>query len=170
MSHPGRFVCTLIWLAAAGSLVPQRAWADSTTGEPTAAAADVALAAGGVLRGQVLDQQGQPHGKLAVYLVQKNEVVATTTTDREGQFSLANLRGGVYAVHAGAASGVYRLWAANTAPPAAQPAALLVDGQTAVRGQGAFGWLRNPWVIGGIVAAAIAIPIAVSNHDSGSGS
>ena len=170
MNRIARLSRTLIWLAAVGLVAPQAAWADSTAGDPAIAATDVALAAGGVLHGQVLDPQGQPQGKLAVRLVQKNEIVATATTDAQGKFAVADLRGGVYEVHAGASAGVYRLWAANTAPPVAQSSALLVDGQTAVRGQGGFGWLRNPWVIGGIVAAAIAIPIAVSNHDSGSGS
>ena len=32
------------------------------------------------------------------------------------------------------------------------------------------GFLANPWVIGGAIAAAIAIPLALSDNDDGSGS
>ena len=58
----------------------------------------------------------------------------------------------------------------NTAPPAAQSAALLVSGSDVVRGQngGLVYWLTNPWVLAGLIAAAIAIPIALNNHGSSS--
>ncbi len=37
-------------------------------------------------------------------------------------------------------------------------------------GRGRFGWLANPWVIGGAVAIAIAIPLALSDDDNDSAS
>ncbi len=75
---------------------------------------------------------------------------------------------------AGQGVGIYRLWAPETAPPAAGKSALIVSDATAVRGQatrlGQF--LANPLVIAGIVATAVAVPVAVheyrKDHKSGS--
>jgi len=54
----------------------------------------------------------------------------------------------------------------GTAPPAAQPGALLVAGKGPVRGQtGPIGyWLGNPWVLAALVAVAVTVPVAIHNH------
>jgi hypothetical protein len=68
---------------------------------------------------------------------------------------------------------MYRVWTVNTAPPVAQPGAMVVAGQDLVRGQASSPVLRfftNPWVLAGLVGAAIAIPIALSNDDDDSSS
>ena len=102
------------------------------------------------------------------------KTVAFAQTDQAGQFALANMSGGVYELQTPASSGVYRLWAPRTAPPAAEEGVLLVTGDGVQLGQkgycdekspSAFGFLANPWVLAGIVAAAIAIPLAVSSND-----
>jgi hypothetical protein len=80
-----------------------------------------------------------------------------------------------------------RLWAPGSAPPHAQQAVVLVGNETVVRGQspscgrcghcrhccgagrgaGPLGRLvRNPWVIAGLIGAAVAIPIATDNDDA----
>jgi hypothetical protein len=70
---------------------------------------------------------------------------------------------------------VYRLWAEQTAPPAANDGVLVVHGDDAVRGNscnpcggGLLGVLANPWVLAAIVAAAIAIPLALDDDDDAS--
>jgi hypothetical protein len=72
------------------------------------------------------------------------------------------------------AVGIYRVWTPGTAPPSAQPAALIITGQDLERGQfypfrhgcaWAKFWLSHPCVIAGIVAASVAIPVILANCD-----
>jgi len=129
-------------------------------------ARDVALQDGGTLVGQVVDGQGNPLAGARVTVRQMDREVAVTAADAQGQFAVRGLRGGQYQIVAGGSAAAYRLWAPNTSPPAAQPRAILVAGPTQVRGQYGpiVGWLTKPWVLAGLVAAAIAIPIAI--HES----
>ena len=131
---------------------------------------DVALQSSGVLHGQLLDAQGAPQAGAEVTAIQAGKTVAVARTDRAGRFLLADLSGGVYELRAPAASGVYRLWAPRTAPPAAQDGVLLVSSNDVVRGFGGpgegWGFLANPLVLAGIVAAAIAIPLALDDDDA----
>jgi hypothetical protein len=65
---------------------------------------------------------------------------------------------------AGGSVHLCRCWAAGTAPPAAQGEVLLVPIGLVERGQRPIGEiLANPILIGLIIAAAIALPIAVHN-------
>lgn len=150
---------------------------------------DVALQPGGRLQGQVLDQQGtvQPHARVTIG--QQGEAVAVTQTNDQGHFAVHGLPAGVYQVHTEMGVGVYRLWAPQTAPPAAQDSILLVHSNNVVRGvvgggpgpvapayppaeptgggwMSGLGFLANPWVLAAIVAAAIAIPLAVDGDAS----
>ena len=170
---------TAIGLALLGSLVPEyRALAQGPRQRPTATEAapvatnpamdigDVALTAGGVFSGQVVDAQGRPQADLNVTVCSEKQVVATATTDHDGQFSIRGLQGGLYQVAVDQATKYYRLWAPETAPPAARQSALLVTGGRVVRGQGGLRyWLTNPWVLAVGIAAAIAVPIALSNRE-----
>ena len=134
--------------------------------EGASACVDVALRRGGVLLGQVVDVNGTPAVGVRVSLCQMDRQIAATVTDQSGYFLLGGLRGGTYEIVAGEARGTYRVWAPNTAPPSAQPGALVVAGGNPVRGQqGPLGyWLGNPWVVAGLVAAAVAVPVAIHNH------
>lgn len=133
---------------------------------------DVALQPGGVLNGQVLDEQAvaQGHSKLAV--VYQGKPLTVTETDQEGRFMLTGLEPGIYELHLAEGGGAYRVWAPRTAPPAAEQSVLLVQDSRVVRGMhhgnghGGFGWLANPWVLAGIVALAIGLPLALSNNDA----
>jgi len=93
---------------------------------------DVALSAGGTLIGHVLDAQGRPQAGVQVAIEQGRWVVASPITDRDGRFIARNLTGGMYLISAGQARGLFRLWAANSAPPQARPAAVLVSVERAV--------------------------------------
>jgi hypothetical protein len=139
---------------------------------------DVALARGGVLAGKIVDRQGAPQKGETIRVIHQGQVVGTAQTDARGEFNVADLRGGVYQVETTQGVGVYRLWAAQTAPPAANDGVLVVHGDEAVRGAGCdpcgggggglLGVLANPWVLAGIVAAAIAIPLALDDDDDAS--
>ncbi|MCE5266509.1 MAG: hypothetical protein LLG00_01295 [Planctomycetaceae bacterium] len=152
-------------LAALGVCVPELAFAAEQPKAP--AVVDIALADGGVLQGQVVDLQGGQVGKIPVSVKAQNREVAQATTTPDGHFSVQGLRGGVYQVAAGDGQGVYRLWAANTAPSAAQKGAIVYT-QNAQPRSTAKMLLTNPIVIAGVVATAIAVPVALANSHSSS--
>jgi hypothetical protein len=139
---------------------------------------DVALARGGVLAGKIVDRQGAPQAGQTIRVIHQGQVIGTAQTDTRGEFAIADLRGGVYQVETEQGAGVYRLWADQTAPPAANDGVLVVHGDDAVRGNacnpcgsgggGLLGVLANPWVLAAIVAAAIAIPLALDDDDDAS--
>jgi hypothetical protein len=138
---------------------------------PAAAVSDVALAPGGVFSGQVVDAQGQPQAGSSVKVCQQQQVVATATTDPQGEFSIRGLQGGMYQVVTGQGMQSFRLWAPETAPPGARQSALLVAGGETLRGQSDLRrWLTNPWVLSIGVATAIIVPIALSIRDQTSSS
>ncbi len=158
-------------LSCLGIAMPQVSMAigpvtQGTTAAPIATAqiTDVALGQGGLLKGQVISSSGAAQAGARVMFVQNGKQVAATVTDGEGYFAVKGLSGGVYQVATGESVMVYRVWAANTAPPIAHNDILLVAGENVVRGQGGILYgLSNPWVIGAGVAAAIAIPVALAN-------
>lgn len=152
-----------IVLSCLGMLVPQAALAANADGQMV----DVALRDGGVLVGQLFNSEGAPQGGAKVTIAQRGQPIVNTITDENGLYAVQGLRGGVYQVVAGKTVGAYRVWTPGTAPPSASNGALLVAGQGTVRGQlGSF--LTQPWVLAGIIATAIAVPIAVSNNGSSS--
>lgn len=176
----------LVTLAAVGLLLSPSRWAvagqpeappaqpDSGTaeeathsGQQRSPIQDVALQPEGRFRGQVLDAEGLSLDGAVVTVFQEGRQVARTVTDADGQFVFNGLSAGVYRVSAGPSSGFYRLWAPQTAPPAASQETTLVASGPAVRGQTGGGGLQalltNPWVIGGVIATAIAVPVAVHN-------
>lgn len=122
---------------------------------------DVALQEGGSLSGAYLDSAGKPVATAPISVWSSGRQVAVAQTDAAGRFTVSGLRGGTYQILADQDHGLYRLWTPNTAPPSAQPSALLVRGQSGRTSGGVPEWFANPWVVTGIVAAAVAIPIAV---------
>ncbi len=168
----------LVSLAVVGVCLPNAVLAAGVGADGTPAAVDVALTGGGVLLGKVIDPQGAAVAKVPVSLREQDREIATAVTDDQGYFTVGNLRGGVYQIVAAEGHGTYRLWAPGTAPPTAQQGALVMAGQNLVRGQcytggcapcgGALGfWLCNPWVIAGIVATAVTVPVVIHNTKDG---
>lgn len=165
-------------VACVGMVIPPPAVA----AEPMAGAMDVALRPGGVLVGQVVDRQGVPRANQTVSIQFGSHEVVRTTTDENGTFAAQGLRGGQYQLVTHEGISVCRLWAHNTAPPAAQPEALVVCGNQVVRGQwgarghggplhGSLEWVRaHPYITAGAIAAAIAIPLALADDDDYVGS
>jgi len=99
------------------------------------AVSDVALQENGVLRGQVLNTTGIPQSKSQVVLVKNGKVLAATTTDANGEFAVASVTPGIYQIESAHAGGVYRVWAPNSAPPAAKKGLLMVGDSNVVRGK-----------------------------------
>lgn len=155
---------------------------------------DVRLTAGGIVKGSVVNPQGSPipSGSVTVYF-DDNEV-ARTKTDDSGHFQIAGLRGGVHQVVTSGGRTTLRFWENDTAPPVAVSSVLIVSGHHCIRGQNcrpgcapacapcgtSCGPACGPGygcylhaktlVVGGFIAAAIAVPIALSNDDDDSGS
>lgn len=178
----------LVSLAVVGFCLPQTAFAVQASVDRVPSVADVALQDGGVLCGQVVDPQGIPLARVPVSLQDRNGEVARAVTDGNGYFAVQGLRGGVHQLVAARGHGTFRLWTPGTAPPSSQKGALLVAARETVRGQqcesgcepecgvpcgpcygsgckGVAYWLANPWVVTGIVATAVAVPVAI--HNSG---
>lgn len=174
-----RYSRTLTTFACAGMLLPPLL---ADAGEPAVSPArvnaalaieDVALGTGQTFQGVIMSGSGQPVPDAEVIVSQLGHEVARTRTNELGRFTFQGLRGGVHLVRASKGTGLYRLWAAGTAPPHARQSVTLVDTVT-VRGQRPFRELftSNAFIITGIVIAAIAIPIAVhdARNDQRSGS
>lgn len=172
----------LTWMAAAGLCCPSLARGNETAlpvvatlGNKSGVIHDVSLSAGGVLIGQTLDESMRPIAGAKITIQSGGHPVAHTTSDANGVFAVAGLRGGVHQVIANDAVHHCRLWAPGTAPPGATNVLRFIPGKdNVVRGQWgppihlghrAGTWATNPWIIGGIVATAIAVPIALHNLD-----
>ena len=164
---------SLAWMACLGTLLPAPLLGATVTvadGERpfphlVPKVTDVQLQEGGVLLGQVVDSNAAPVAATPVSLRQIGREIARTVTDQTGSFTFDKLRGGTYEIVAGRSQGIYRIWAPNTAPPTAQPSVLLTPSGLDVRGQGPLSyWLCNPWVVTGLIAAAVAIPVGIHNH------
>ncbi len=157
-------------LSCVGMLISPVAMAAS----PVAAPRDVALHDGGTLLGQIVDAQGVAVAMAPVSLQKGGKEVARTQSDRSGKFTVSGLQGGVYQIASADQQGVYRLWASQTAPPAAQRGLMLVSSDVvrgqSVPGSGPFGgvvnWIgKHPIMTAAAVAAAIAIPLALDDDD-----
>ncbi|MGD9633208.1 MAG: carboxypeptidase-like regulatory domain-containing protein [Pirellulales bacterium] len=174
-----RLQSILAAVACVGIASPRPAMA----AEPTNAVKDVALRTGGMLVGQVVDQQGTPRVNTPVVVLQGERQVVDTTTDANGVFAAQGLRGGQYQIVTPDGQKLCRFWAPNTAPPSAADAAVVITGNEVFRGQWAapsgpasyggrwLDWVRShPYITAGVVAAAIATPIAIAASDDDSGS
>lgn len=141
---------------------------------PGVAPRDIALHQGGVLVGQIVDAKGVSIAKAQVSLFSAGKEVARTQSDSTGNFAVKGLKGGVYQVASENNQGVYRLWSAQTAPPSAQRGMMLVSDTDIALGQGGqagpfrgvANWVsQHPIMTAGVIATAIAIPIALDDDD-----
>lgn len=154
-------------VACLGIILPHAAFA---AGPTPGGISDVALHEGGTMVGAVYTAQGLPERGALVSLQTSGREVARTTTDEHGRFTATGLKGGIYRVATVDGVAMYRAWAAGTAPPVAEKAALVVTGsQDVARGKlgglGLGGWMCNPWIQAAILGAAVAAPLAPSVFD-----
>jgi hypothetical protein len=165
-----RRISTLTWMMASLAMVglcfPPITLASTATAAPRVV--DVSLHDGGVLVGQVVDSNGMGVAGTSVTLQQRDKAVVALKTNKDGYFAAKGVPAGVYRVSADDAQGVCRLWAPKTAPATAQKGAMIVTGKGVARAQNGLmirNMLANPWIVGGIVACAVAIPVAIANSD-----
>lgn len=126
---------------------------------------DVALDAEQMLHGRVVDpsavgvQQGQ------ALLLRDGVAVGLVQADREGRFAIRMTQGGLYQMATDHEVVSFRAWTSGAAPPRAQREVVLTSGGVIRGQQGQIPFVRHsPWVIVGVVAAAVAIPIVLHNH------
>ena len=183
--------CTVA-LASLGIIAPQAIYAaQPAANQVQTAIKDIALQNGNTLQGFVVDGAGTPLASADVLVATNGQVVANVKTDANGAFAVSGLNGGVYQLQTANGVATFRMWAANTAPPVAYQAAMIVSDKEIARGQnnnrrhtlkkhhgghakgglfggngGVLGALANPWVLAGIVAVAVALPIALDDDDA----
>jgi hypothetical protein len=155
-----------LWTAVVGLCVPQVALAAGSAGNQTSSILDVSLQEGGTFLGQVIDAQGISLERVPVSLRGAAGELAATETNSQGYFAFRGLNNGLYQLVTPVGSGAYRTWLQGTAPPVARPGALIVAGGETVRGEGPAFNKKHALILGGVIAAAVAIPIAV-NGESG---
>ena len=137
---------------------------------------DVQLDARGSLRGVVVDAQGkrQAAAKLTLSRVDRPAERTVLETREDGQFATLPIKPGVYRLETSEGVIGCRLWSSTAAPPSASKSLLVVNDTEVVRGQRPIRELfySDPLLMAGVVAAAIAIPIAVhkSRDDAPEGS
>jgi len=95
---------------------------------------DVSLQSGGVLQGQVVSAQGAALSNIEVFIASRGRLIARAVSDKDGYFSVSEIRGGTYVLRVADEVTTCRIWTANTAPPSASQAVLLVTG-SATRAQ-----------------------------------
>ena len=127
---------------------------------------DVELLPGGMLVGQAINSAGQPLVGQVILVQQTSREPIVARSDHEGRFRLSGLSAGLCQIEYGDSAVVCRCWSPNTAPPAAAKEVLLTPGDLVERGQRPISdLLTGPVLIGLIIAAAIAIPIAIHNSN-----
>jgi hypothetical protein len=157
---------SLAGLACVTWLIPVHSQAATpvNASRPVSIVRDVALDAQGRIMGQFVDAQGQPRAHQALVIQRQGGQARRASTDAQGRFVVENLSGGIYQIAAEDAAVVCRCWSANTAPPVATRQLLIVSGEGVERGQRPFvDLLSGPLLIGLVIVAAIAIPIAIHN-------
>ena len=110
---------------------------------------DISLDTQGSLRGTLVNTEGKPQGERDVVLLRGNEVLGTAKTQADGTFAIKQVRSGTYELASAKAVNLVRVWQARSAPPSAQPTAMIVEGPV-VRGQ-EWSPLRRALILSGVV-------------------
>lgn len=172
-----RIGLTLSWAAMWGVLISPavRAAADQPPARPVdqARVQDVRLKQDSVLQGTLRDDDGHPLVNQDVHVFRGDKFAVTTRTTKTGQFQVADVVGGEYRINVGTRSWSCRCWTNDAAPPGASNGLTITTNQpkadaVVLRGQKPLCclWGGEPLMLGVLIAAAIAIPIAVHNSDS----
>ena len=176
MSGSKGFKAVAVVLACLGLLAPEAAVVAAGPQEASSATPaaipvlDIALGPGQTLCGTVVDPAGVPVAGAPVVLLNGARRTASTETGSDGRFGFASVRGGVYVVETTGSVRICRAWAPNTAPPAANPALLMVANGPLVRGRGPmqdcqgriYTWVsEHPLLTYAAIATAITVPVVL---------
>jgi hypothetical protein len=149
---------------------------------------DVALKESGELHGAVVRADGSGCSQAKVVLERGSKDAQQSSTDAQGQFLFAQVRPGVYRLtisHDGVdTQKILRVWASETAPPAASPTAVVALNEVSrtdrtpeagtgnpgiVRGQGPGEGGASPLLVGGgiiLTSTALAVPGLLQDDDN----
>ena len=162
----------IVCLACFGMVVSQTGFAQ--TASPLTQ--DVRLGSRGTLRGNVVDHQGRTVANAPVAIQFNGVTVASTQTNKKGEFVITGLRGGVHTVVSAKNRKSARLWSASVAPPSADSAVVVqCVRQGVVRGQGEVIYEEGPYLdssgamLGGVAIAGAIIGIAAWADSNSSG-
>lgn len=173
-------VAVAVVLAPAVATAQNAVQAESATAVPSTAprAIDVELHPEGLLVGQLVSASGAPSTEQAVTLKLADGRQAVAKTNAQGGFAFRGVRGAATLESEKAIASV-RAWAPGSAPPSATPALLMVEDQGVARGQHYAGaraqgfvghskkLLANPLFVAGVIATAVAVPLAIADDDDG---
>jgi hypothetical protein len=120
---------------------------------PQVVVRDVSLDEHGQLHGSLMTTDGKPRANSEVVLRKGAEIVGSAKTQADGSFLIRQVRPGLYELSASQCTHFYRVWTARAAPPTAQNAALLVQGNTVVRGQ-EWSPIRRGLILGGVIVTS----------------
>lgn len=169
----------IVLVCSCGVLAPNFAFAAEMIASPVGKSIDVQLQSDNSLVGQLVDHTGIAQTGVSVKIYTKSDIVAVESTDAAGMFRVQNVKPGTYFVVTADSVRTCRVWDARIAPPSSSPCMLLVSGKI-VRGQlgndsshGVVGNIlgraaSDPWIVGGLIATAIAVPLATRDNDDAS--
>ena len=118
--------------AVLAGLVSSVSAEDARTRTPAPVVAGVALHDGGVLYGQLLDDQKQPVANEEVRILSQGRLIIAVKTNAQGQFGVRGLRAGAHTIESTKSRQLVQLWAPRTAPPSAHKVAVVVAGKEPV--------------------------------------
>ncbi|MEC7696030.1 MAG: carboxypeptidase-like regulatory domain-containing protein [Planctomycetota bacterium] len=97
---------------------------------------DVALQGNNELHGRVINAEGQAvSGSIVVLTDSQNVPLVRTVADEDGRFAFSQVPTGTAVLYTEQSQTPVRTWAADTAPPVAQPEVILNENGPTVRGQ-----------------------------------
>lgn len=128
-------------------------------------ATPVVLGQDKMLRGVAKTKEGTPAAKATVVLGVNGKPVGRVIADEQGRFEFGPLKAGKYQVATKDAAAMLAVYSLDSAPEAAVPNVEVSQDAMIARGQSPGSLLKNPWFIGLIIAAAIAIPLAIALSD-----
>ena len=169
----GARAATPVAVAAANRAIPamDQPTGDTQSSRPVVFAyqvRDVRLTPQGTFRARLCSANGVSLPLQPVALQQAGHTLAVEQSRADGQVEFPDVAGGLYEVRVAGNLHHVRLWTSAAAPPVAIPELLVVQDPAVHRAQQPFCSLlgQEPIMIGLLIAAGIAIPIAI--HDSGS--
>ena len=113
---------------------------------------DVKLQTGGILTARIVNAQGDPVTGEHVSIIFQGKEIAAVVSDDDGFVTASDLRPGLHGIATPSGMSAYRLWDADTAPPAATSVPAVVSDPEVIRGQ--FGAFNLPMFV--VLAASVA--------------
>jgi len=136
-----------IALLAHGPIVTaeQRSTQGDENTERESVVQDVKLQTGGILTARIVNAQGNPVTGEHVSIIFQGKEIAAVVSDDDGFVTASDLRPGLHGIATPSGMSAYRLWNADTAPPAATSVPAVVSDPEVIRGQ--FGAFNLPMIV-----------------------